>query len=97
MSKTKRIGVLTSGGDCAGLNAAIRAITARAVQGHGWEVFGIRRGTVGLMERPVDAVPLDLDLFTGNLLRVGGTLQDLVTYQQEGVPCLAFQDAGTEN
>ena len=30
-------------------------------------------GTVGLMERPVDAVPLDLDLFTGNLLRVGGT------------------------
>ena len=73
MSKTKRIGVLTSGGDCAGLNAAIRAITARAVQGYGWEVFGIRRGTVGLMERPVDAVSLDLDLFTGNLLRVGGT------------------------
>ncbi len=73
MSKKKRIGVLTSGGDCAGLNAAIRAITARAEEGYGWEVFGIRRGTVGLMERPVDAVPLNMDLFTGNLLRVGGT------------------------
>ena len=34
----KTIGILTSGGDCAGLNAVIRAVVARAVQGYGWRV-----------------------------------------------------------
>ena len=37
----KRIGVLTSGGDCSGLNAAIRAITLHAIQHYDCEVFGI--------------------------------------------------------
>ena len=74
MAESKNIGVLTSGGDCAGLNAAIRAITFRAIEGYGWRVFGIRQGTHGLMKRPVDAEELTLDLFTGNFLRMGGTL-----------------------
>ena len=38
-----RIGLLTSGGDCAGLNAVIRAVVKRAVLGYGWQVLGIRR------------------------------------------------------
>ena len=38
LRKITKIGVLTSGGDCAGLNAAIRAITFRAINGFGWEV-----------------------------------------------------------
>ena len=67
-----KIGVLTSGGDCAGLNAAIRAITFRAINGFGWEVLGIKYGTQGLMERPIDASKIDLDLFTGDFLRRGG-------------------------
>jgi len=35
----ERIGILTSGGDCAGLNAVIRAVVHRAIQGYGWQVF----------------------------------------------------------
>ena len=44
-----RIGLLTSGGDCAGLNAVIRAVVKRAVLGYGWQVFGIRQATHGLL------------------------------------------------
>ena len=40
--KTRRIGVLTAGGDCPGLNAVIRAVVKTAVLTYGWEVVGIR-------------------------------------------------------
>ena len=63
----RRIGILTSGGDCAGLNAAIRAVVHRAVEGYGWEVTGIRDGTRGLLDRPLRVEPLTLKLFTGNV------------------------------
>jgi len=69
----KRIGILTSGGDCAGLNAAIRAVTRRAIDGYGWEVVGIRNGTLGLISTPVEAEILDLQTVSGTLLRQGGT------------------------
>ncbi len=74
MTEVKRIGILTSGGDCAGLNAVLRAVVMRAVQGYGWEVIGVRQGTHGLLARPVEAEPLDLPRFTGTLLRTGGTI-----------------------
>jgi ATP-dependent phosphofructokinase / diphosphate-dependent phosphofructokinase len=45
---TKRIGLLTSGGDCGGLNAVIRAVALRAASAYGWEVLGIRNGSMGL-------------------------------------------------
>lgn len=70
----KRLGVLTSGGDCAGLNAAIRAVVKRAVTGYSAEVVGILQGTKGLMERPVLSRPLGLAVFTGDILRQGGTM-----------------------
>jgi ATP-dependent phosphofructokinase / diphosphate-dependent phosphofructokinase len=70
----KIIGILTSGGDCAGLNAAIRAVVARAIQGYGWRVYGIRQGTMGLMHRPVEYEELDLRISTVNILRLGGTI-----------------------
>lgn len=41
-----RIGVMTGGGDCPGLNAAIRAVTCTATEQHGFEVTGIRDGAV---------------------------------------------------
>ena len=47
-----RIGMLTSGGDCAGLNAAIRAVVYHAIQGYGWRVLGILDGTAGLIAQP---------------------------------------------
>ena len=52
MNNTKKIGVLTSGGDCSGLNAVIRAIVNAASQ-KGWEVYGILNGTDGLTETPI--------------------------------------------
>lgn len=52
MNNTKKIGVLTSGGDCSGLNAVIRAVVNAASQ-KGWEVYGILNGTDGLTETPI--------------------------------------------
>ena len=69
----KKIGILTSGGDCGGLNAAVRSIFYRAKNTYGMEVLGIRDGTVGLMQRPVAYLPLDYQTFSGALLRQGGT------------------------
>jgi 6-phosphofructokinase len=74
----KRIGILTSGGDCAGLNAALRAVVHHAVLGFGWEVIGIEQGTLGLMERPIRARPLLVEEFDGTLLRRGGTMLTLL-------------------
>lgn len=51
MSNIKRIGVLTSGGDCAGLNAVIRAVVNSATK-QGWEVYGIKDATDGITEVP---------------------------------------------
>lgn len=73
-SSIKTIGVLTSGGDCAGLNAVIRAVVHRAIQGYGWRVLGIHDGTRGLMDSPARCEELTLKLFTGNILRMGGTI-----------------------
>ena len=70
----KRIGVLTSGGDCAGLNAAIRAVVQRAIRGYGWEVIGIKEGTRGLLDRPLKYEEMSLRIFTGTILRMGGTI-----------------------
>jgi len=74
VSQSKRLGILTSGGDCAGLNAALRAVVHRAVLGLGWEVIGIEQGTLGMMERPIRARPLTVEQFDGTLLRRGGTV-----------------------
>ena len=67
----KKIGILTSGGDCGGLNAVVRAVTHRAIEKYNWEVFGIRDGTMGLMKRPLQYEKLTLKNFTGNLIRQG--------------------------
>ncbi|MEN6434647.1 MAG: 6-phosphofructokinase, partial [Anaerolineaceae bacterium] len=45
----KRIGVLTSGGDAPGMNAAIRAVVRTAID-NDWEVIGIEQGYQGLIE-----------------------------------------------
>jgi phosphofructokinase-like protein len=73
-ASSKAIGLLTSGGDCAGLNAVIRAVAIRAIQGYGWRVYGIRNGTMGLLRRPLEVEALDLSLSTVNILRLGGTV-----------------------
>lgn len=70
-SRVKRIGVLTSGGDCPGLNAAIRAITKAAIGTYGFRVVGIRDGFRGLLKDKT--VPLDENAVSG-ILTAGGTI-----------------------
>ena len=73
MAKIRTLGVLTSGGDCAGLNAVIRAVTYHAIQHCGWKVIGILDGTAGLIDRPVRWRELNLDTIHSRLLRESGT------------------------
>ncbi|EKQ68767.1 6-phosphofructokinase [Leptolyngbyaceae cyanobacterium JSC-12] len=73
MGQPKRIGILTSGGDCAGLNAAIRAVVRSAIDSYGWEVYGIRQATQGLMARPPAAIRLTPELVDPCLTK-GGTM-----------------------
>lgn len=70
-SKTKRFGILTSGGDCPGLNATIRGVARAAMDKYGMEVVGIRNGYRGLIEN--DTQLLSRDDFGGILTR-GGTI-----------------------
>ena len=49
MESSNRIGILTGGGDCPGLNAAIRAAAKTAIQ-EGYEVTGIRNGWKGFFD-----------------------------------------------
>ncbi len=65
-----RIGILTGGGDCPGLNAVIRAVV-RCASADGVEVLGIRNGYLGLFEN--DIAPLTRDSVIGILPR-GGTI-----------------------
>ena len=67
----RRIGILTGGGDCPGLNAVIRAVVRKAVGHHGLEVLGIREGWLGLMTG--NLTPLGLDDISG-ILPKGGTI-----------------------
>lgn len=71
---TKTIGILTSGGDCPGINAAIRAIIAHAVGTYSWTVLGILQGTEGLLAAPTKTVRFDNETVTDELLRQGGTI-----------------------
>src|SRR5713101_4156771 len=71
---TKRIGLLTSGGDCGGLNAVIRAVALRAASAYGWEGLGIRPGSMGLLRQPPDAECLDPARLDVAMMRLGGRI-----------------------
>jgi phosphofructokinase-like protein len=66
-----RIGVLTGGGDCPGLNAVIRAVVRKGIEVHGWEVVGFRNGWQGPLED--NSKPIGLDDVEDILTR-GGTI-----------------------
>ena len=68
--KLRTVGILTSGGDCPGLNAVIRAITKTLTPG-GTEIFGIQEGFTGLVENRYIRLT---DGDTSGLLTVGGTV-----------------------
>src|SRR5829696_626229 len=67
-----RIGILTGGGDCPGLNAVIRSVVRAATSHYGSEVIGFRDGWRGLLEDR--STPLDVAAVDGLLTRGGTTL-----------------------
>src|SRR4051794_41193394 len=81
-----RIGILTGGGDCPGLNAVIRAVVRRATAQHGHEVIGFRDGWRGVLDD--DALTLDVTATRGLLPRGGTVLGTSRTnpYAKDGGP-----------
>lgn len=71
--ETKKIGILTSGGDCAGLNAAVRGVVCAGIA-KGWEVIGIYNSTDGLFSRPMRYKTLTLSDFDFPYAALGGTM-----------------------
>jgi phosphofructokinase-like protein len=71
MQMGKRIGVLTAGGDCPGLNAVIRGIV-KSAETHSYEVVGFLKGYEGLVD-PVNYIPLN-SRNTSGILTQGGTI-----------------------
>ncbi len=69
--KIKRIGILTGGGDCPGLNAVIRAVTKTAITQYELDVFGVEDGFLGLIENRIK--PLKFS-DVSNILDQGGTI-----------------------
>ncbi|MDT7728923.1 MAG: ATP-dependent phosphofructokinase / diphosphate-dependent phosphofructokinase [Actinomycetota bacterium] len=66
-----RVGVLTGGGDCPGLNAVIRAVVRKGIEVHGWDIVGFRNGWQGPLNG--ESRPLGLDDVEDILTR-GGTI-----------------------
>jgi len=71
MPQTKRIGILTAGGDSPGLNAAIRGVGKTALGFYGMEIIGFRDGFRGIVEDR--RLKLDRPTLAG-ILTVGGTI-----------------------
>jgi phosphofructokinase-like protein len=66
-----RIGVLTGGGDCPGLNAVIRAVVRKGIEAHAWEIVGFRNGWLGPIEGKSRPITLDQ---VEDILTRGGTI-----------------------
>ena len=66
-----RIGILTSGGDCPGINATIRGVCKTAINHYGMEVIGIHSGFQGLLTKDVESFT---DKSLSGLLNLGGTM-----------------------
>jgi phosphofructokinase-like protein len=95
---TKFIGVLTSGGDSPGLNAAIRGVGKSALVTHDMEIIGFRDGFRGLMENRT--ISLNTDALSG-ILTLGGTIlgtsRDKPTKMPVGDKLLDMSDLMVEN
>ncbi|MDP4281958.1 MAG: ATP-dependent 6-phosphofructokinase [Bacteroidota bacterium] len=70
-TKARRIGILSAGGDCPGINAAIRGVGKTAILEYGMEVVGISSGFLGLINE--EYVTLDENQLSG-ILTLGGTI-----------------------
>ena len=91
---SKKIAVMTGGGDAPGLNAVIRAFVKYAVRSKGWTVVGIEDSFDGALMVPERVIPLDLKSCQG-LLHRGGTL--LGTTNRSNPFSFRTRDGGVEN
>ncbi len=89
-TKPKKIGILTAGGDCPGLNAAIRGVGKTAIVEYGMQVLGFNAGYLGLINN--DYTELKEEQLSG-ILTVGGTI--LGTSREK--PYKLVKDDGSEN
>jgi ATP-dependent phosphofructokinase / diphosphate-dependent phosphofructokinase len=71
MDRIHRIGVMTAGGDCPGLNAVIRAVAKTALGKHNLEVMGIEDGFLGLIQNRMRLLNNES---VSNILTLGGTI-----------------------
>ena len=81
-----RIGILTSGGDCPGINATIRGVCKTAIHHYGMEVLGIHSGFQGLLDKDVEVFT---DKSLSGLLNKGGTVLGTSRekpFKKKGVP-----------
>lgn len=92
MNGKKRIGILNGGGDCAGLNAVIRAVVKAAILRYDWEVVGSEDGFDGLIT-PGKLRPMGLEQVRG-ILPKGGTILG-TTNQRDPFRYPVKDDAGT--
>lgn len=97
-SKTKCIGILTSGGDCPGLNAAIRGVAKAAIHEYGIKVIGIQDGFRGLVENRTEMLD---DYTVSGILTKGGTIlgtsRDKPKKMRMGGKKVDMTDAAVEN
>ena len=84
-----RIALLTGGGDCPGLNAVIRAVVRKGVDGYGDHLVGFRDGWRGVLENSF--IELDIESTRGILPRGGTILGSSRTnpYERDAVRCLS--------
>jgi len=80
MPEIKKIGILTGGGDCPGLNAVIRAVVYRATE-YDWQVLGVKYGWKGMLN--ADAMPLS-NRMVENILPLGHHPQDVADQPVQG-------------
>ncbi len=85
----KRIGILSAGGDCPGINATIRGVGKTAIVKYGMEVVGIANGFSGLMN--MEATPMEEKALSG-IITVGGTILGTSRFKPFKV-----EDGETEN
>ena len=75
--RMKKLLLLTSGGDCPGLNGVIRAVVKAAEHDGNWQVYGSRRAYCGVLEKPNDIIHLTSEVVAGIHVR-GGTILETV-------------------
>ncbi len=83
--KIKKLGILTSGGDCPGLNAIIRAIALHAIKNYDCEIYGILDGTEGFMSSPVRYVKIDETIEDFYMMIRGGTFLGTISRSSAGL------------